>query len=159
MEIIVPKIADRYNDWTDRELVLLSLVFYFYSTDWRRDTTYYVLSHDIKRILGITNVVNPDLHVQKLRRVLRIGLLTWDHWSFELLYDKDSCYANGTLQSCTRKIQDIEAIQVYSYLAGRLTAPDIICEHDGLQEINRRDMRMKPLMGPHFSHAILNEDV
>lgn len=156
MKIILPAMASKYDDWTDNEKVLMSLFFHFYSLDGIRDTTYFVHSKDIRHILGILKAANPSKYLDNIRRVLRIGLLSWDVWSIQLMYDNDSKSSNGRLLSYEDTITDLEAIKTFSYLAGRVSAPDIISEvKNGPTRIASKEYRVKPVMGYHFAYSLL----
>ena len=162
MKIPVPQYVLKHDDWTDREMVLLSLLLYFYSIDYKLGVTYYMHSADIKRMVDAMNVTGPagfDKYLDRLRRVLKIGMLSWDVWSVQFNPERHELSRNGRVERTLYDIQDVQAIGLFYYLAGRLTAPDIIKSDVMPLETDKYNGRKGgTVMDVHFANPIFFED-
>jgi len=158
MKIPVPEYVLKHDKWNDRDMVLFSLLFYFYSLDNRLGIRYYMQSVDVKRILDCLQSAGPQNHIQKFRSVLRVGIASWDVWTFEFNPKPEDKTRNGRIEKAYYDIQDTEAIGLFYYLAGRLTAPGIITDDEVTYDnVAPRGRKIGMVMNDYFSNPMFYE--
>jgi len=155
MKIAVPEYVVKHQ-LSDREMVFLSFMLYLTKREGRK-TEFFFISADVKHILGCLQATNPELYIGNLRKVLRIGIMSWDTWMCILNPSKEEIAKNGAIMQTYYEITDPEAINIFHYLAGRCTDSEVLMDYDGLREHETRGARTKRLMDGFFSQSIKNE--
>ena len=123
--ILIPAEALSFEDWTDQELVFLSLMAYIHNTQPKEDlyTEFNMYAKDFYSLLHIQRGVSvAGEQLLNIKRMYRIGLV--DQYNV-YIQARPGIYEEYTGQNLNvpvvkEAIESVQALRTYSYLCGKL---------------------------------------
>lgn len=154
MQINVPEYTNAF-DLNDDEKVLLSLVSYLQlKSKLFKPVTFVMHSYDVKRILNILPVRNHSLYIERVRKVLRIGMVSEGKWTVSLKVPDSGFHQYGRVISGKTEITNLESIKRYAFVAGRLQDPSLMEDFTHFAQGNERiQLHSRPILHEYFDEA------